>query len=72
MKYLNDFLNKIAITRYLWYSDEFQIFVRSSNPDIEKVININNYRLLLLFQRLLTKKSLISINQPLKSFLAKR
>lgn len=29
---------KLAQLKHLWYSEEFQIFLRSSNPDIDKAI----------------------------------
>lgn len=36
MKMLEDFLKKIASTKYLWYSEEFQVFLKQSG-DVEKV-----------------------------------
>ena len=37
MTYLHEFCNKITSSKYLWYSNEFQIFLRSNTSDIEKV-----------------------------------
>ncbi|KAM3139233.1 hypothetical protein pb186bvf_008643 [Paramecium bursaria] len=37
MKHLEDFVKKIAQTKYLWYSEEFQIFIKQ-NGDIEKLL----------------------------------
>lgn len=35
---LEGFIKKIGELKHLWYSEEFQIFVRGTNPDIEKVL----------------------------------
>jgi hypothetical protein len=38
--FLNMFLKLLANIPYLWCSEELDIFIRSTNPDIEKVNNI--------------------------------
>lgn len=35
--FLEIFMRILAKTRYLWYSEETDVFVRSTIPDIEKV-----------------------------------
>lgn len=32
-------MNEMAKTKYLWYSAEFKIFLRSTTSDIEKELN---------------------------------
>lgn len=39
MRQLDDFCKKVGMTSYLWHSDEFQIFVRSTTADIEKALS---------------------------------
>ena len=35
--FLSLFCKKLSHLKHLWYSDEFDVFIRSSNPDTEKV-----------------------------------
>jgi hypothetical protein len=35
--FLDLFCKTLAKIKYLWYSEENDVFIRSSNPDIEKV-----------------------------------
>lgn len=36
--FLGIFCTMMSKIKYLWYSDEFDVFIRSTNPDIEKVL----------------------------------
>lgn len=36
-KYLEVFMQKVAKLKHLWYSAEFQLFLRTPGTDIEKV-----------------------------------
>ena len=36
-EFLEIFCKKLAHLKHLWYSEENDIFIRSTNPDIEKV-----------------------------------
>lgn len=38
-RFLDKFCKQVADIPYLYYSEEFQIFLRSNNPDIEKALN---------------------------------
>ena len=33
-KHLNSFCNDLATLPYIWYGEEFDIFIRSSNPEL--------------------------------------
>lgn len=37
-RFLNNFCNKMATCSHLYYSDEFQLFLRSKEVDVTKVI----------------------------------
>lgn len=40
-EFLEFFCKKLALLKYFWYSDEFEIFLaRASAVDVEKVFNI--------------------------------
>ena len=39
--FLEMFCRVLARTKYLWYSEEANVFLRSTNPDIEKVYFMN-------------------------------
>lgn len=40
-RYLEYFLKELSKLKYLWYSDPVKIFLRSTNPDLEKVKILN-------------------------------
>lgn len=37
--FLDYFIKKLATQKYLWYSDEFDLFIHSNNSDMEKALN---------------------------------
>lgn len=37
-KHLEYFMQKMKTLKFLWYSEEFKVFLRSLNPDIEKAL----------------------------------
>ncbi len=65
-KFLEVFMQELARLKYLWYSSEVNVFIRSTNPDVEKVKYINNINIFFLkkiYHLIITYKSFSLYNR---------
>ncbi|EGR34686.1 PX domain protein [Ichthyophthirius multifiliis] len=60
-RFLNSFCNQVSKLKHLYYSDEFQLFLRSKDCDVSKVLNIFIYIFLKILQKALQNMKKYSV-----------